>query len=191
MRYILLWTAVISSLLMSGCSSSPPVFKDPHKKIYSLVLVYIDMSDAKSEATWLRAKVITERGIEPSWYKFGFVRDKQLGTIFHNQYVSAGHEIKLDAFGGSAKSAFDNTYYKYGFHSQGRGMGSLKINKPGIYFAGSFKYIPVKTGFFKAKKFDIKRTKKPSEKEILQKFLLHVDDGLWKTMIIKRIKRLR
>jgi len=177
------------AVLLTGCSSSP-VFRDPQEKNQSLVLAYVDMSDADSEATWLRAKVITKRGVKPTWYSFGFVRDDKLGPILHNQYVTPG-KIKLDAFGGNATGFFDNAYYQYNFPKQGRGMGALTVKKPGIYYMGSFKYIPVETGFFEKGKFDIKRVNKPTEKEVLQKFLKHVENGKWKKMIQARIKRLK
>lgn len=187
-RKLLLGIFVTLTLILTGCSSSP-VFKNPHENNQSLVLAYIDMSDADSEATWLRAKVITKRGVEPTWYSFGFIRDDKLGTILHNQYVTPGR-IKLDAFGGNATGFFDNAYYQYSFPSQGKGMGAVKIKKQDIYFAGSFKYIPVETGFFEKGKFDIKRVNKPTEKEILQKFLLHTENGKWRKMIKNRIKKL-
>jgi len=185
----LLTLIILTAVFITGCSSSP-VFRDPHKKSYSLVLAYIDMEDADSEATWLRAKTVEKRGKKPSWYSFGFVRDEKLGTILHNQYVTRG-KIKLDAFGGNATGFFDNAYYQYNFPSQGRGMGAVDIKKPGIHFAGSFKYIPVETGFFEQGKFDIKRVNSPSEKEVLKAFLKHVEEGKWKKMIQARIKKLK
>lgn len=187
-RRILFCLLLISFSLVS-CSSSP-VFRDPHKENYSLVLAYVDMSDGDSEATWMRAKTIVKRGQEPLYYHFGFVRGQTLGPILHNQYVEPG-KIKLDAFGGSATGFFDNAIYQYNFPAQGRGMGTLDIKKPGIYYAGSFKYIPVETGFFEQGKFDIKRVNKPTEKQVLQEFLLHVEDGKWKKMIQARIKKLK
>jgi hypothetical protein len=188
-KRLLLLILSITALFVSGCSSSP-VFKDPHEKNQSLVVAYIDMSDADSEATWMSAKVIVKRGKEPTWYTFGFIRDKKLGVILHNQYVTPG-KIKLDAFGGNATGFFDNAIYQYNFPAQGRGMGALNIKKQGIYYAGSFKFIPVETGFFERGKFDIKRTKKPTEKEVLSAFLKQVEDGKWKKMIQARIKRLK
>lgn len=178
----------VSTLLLS-CSSSP-VFKDPHKENYSLVLAYIDMSDADSEATWMQAKTIVKRGKEPLWYSFGFVRGKTLGPILHNQYIEPG-KIKLNAFGGVATGFFNSGIYEYNFPAQGKGMATLDIKKPGVYYAGSFKYIPVETGFFEQGKFDIKRTNTPSEKQVLQEFLEHVEEGKWKKMIQARIKRLK
>jgi len=188
-RNLLFGAFITTTLFLTGCSSSP-VFKDPHKKNQSLVLAYINMSDADSEATWLRAKTIVKRGKKPEWYSFGFVRDEKLGPILHNQYVEPG-KLKLDAFGGNATGWFDNAYYQYNFPAQGKGMGALEINKPGIYYAGSFKYIPVETGFFEQGKFDIERVKSPTEKEVLTAFLKHVEDGKWKKMIQARIKKLK
>jgi hypothetical protein len=188
-RKLFIGILITTALLISGCSSSP-VFKDPHKKSYSLVLAYIDMSDADSEVTWMDAKIVKKRGKKPSWYGFGIVKDEKLGTILHNQYVKRG-KIKLDAFGGSATSFFDNAIYRYGFPAQGRGMGAVEIKKPGIHFAGSFKYLPVETVIFEKGKFDIKRVKSPTEKEVLTAFLKHVEAGKWKKMIQKRIKKLK
>ena len=179
----------IITAMISGCSFAP-VFKNPENKKQSLVLAYIDMEEAPSNATWLSAKVITKRGVKPSWYTFGVVHNKKIGAILHNQHVKPG-KIKLESFGGNATGFFDNALYQYNFPSQGRGMGAVEIKKPGIYYAGSFKFKAVETGFFEASKFDIERTDKPTEKEVLQNFLSHVEEGQWKKMIQKRIKELK
>lgn len=174
--------AVLAQLLI-GCSSRP-VFKDPKEPNHSLVLMHIDMTDAPTYAHWARATQFTPT--QRFYYRFGSVPDDKLGTILHNQEVEMG-KYKFTAFGGSA----GNTNYTFGFPPTG-GLAKMQIKKPGIYYVGSFKYSEVKTGFFEKGKFNIEKQDKPTEKEVLTRFLKHVEkEGKWRRMIEKRLRELK
>jgi len=181
----LAWIALLAQF-MTGCSSSP-VFKDPEKPNHSLVLMHIDMSDGPTKAHWVEA---TQYRPKRDQQYFGFVSDKELGTIMHHQRIVPG-KYKLTSFGGTGSSWGQTTRYTFGFPPQG-GLAKMDIKRPGIYYMGSFKYKKVKTGFFEQAKFTIEKQDKPTEKEVLTKFLAHVEkDGKWRKMIEKRIKELK
>lgn len=175
-------------LLVFGCAGQP-VFKDPKDKSVSLVIMYIDMSEAPSNSEWVMSKMVRPKVSKP-YYRFGFVKDPQIGYINHNQYIKPGI-YTFSSFGGNAKNFLANARYNYNFPTQGRGMAVMKIKKQGVYFVGSFKYKKVKTKFFEQKKFEIQRTKSPTEKEVLTKFLGHMEEGKWKTLVQRRLARLK
>lgn len=191
MRFDLKFSVICFLILsLQGCFlASKPVFKDPKRDGVSLALIYIDMSDAPSNAQWVQAKLVKPRNAKFKYYRFGFVKTKDMGYINHNQFVVPGI-YKFTSFGGNAKNFLANAVYQYEFPKQGRGLGTMKVKNQGIYFAGSYKYVKVKTGFFQKKKFDIKRVKYPSEKEVLSRFLAHMDDGKWKNMVEKRLREI-
>jgi hypothetical protein len=78
-----------------------------------------------------------------------------------------------------------------GFPSQGQSKLDRRLDRPGLYYAGSWKYRKVKTGFFQQGKFDVEASRTPTELELLQKMLPYADHPHWKQMIEQRIRELR
>lgn len=175
--------------LLISCGGKP-VFKDPVRPNLSLALIYIDMQQAPSRSEWVSAKRLKPKTKKP-YFRFGHVKDKNLGLINHNQYIEPGL-YKFAAFGGVGRGFLNsNSIFEYAFPAQGRGLATMNVKKPGVYFVGSFRYVKVKTGFFEAKKFDIERINKPTEKEVLTQFLPHMEEGRWKQMVKKRLRQLK
>jgi hypothetical protein len=71
-----------------------------------------------------------------------------------------------------------NTVYRYSFGKQGDEAGAVVINTPGVYYLGSYRLTPIKTGFFEAGKFDVApATNGPSRREMLEEILRQVSDN--------------
>ncbi len=68
----------------------------------------------------------------------------------------------------------------------------MRIQKPGIYFMGAYRYTKVKTGFFEGNKFAIERVKSPSEAELLQRIQKEdwVKGTQWEARIRNRLSEL-
>ena len=79
------------------------------------------------------------------------------------------------------------TPHEYSFPAQADGF---RFPKPGLYFLGSYRYKHIDRGLFKADNFDIERTSKPTELEVLQKILPHYKDDRWEPLIKARIREL-
>ena len=62
---------------------------------------------------------------------------------------------------------FSNTEYTYDFGTRGRNDTAIRIDKPGVYFMGAYKYVNIRTGWFEQDKFKMERTQTPSERELL------------------------
>ena len=174
-----LWPALL--LLLAACATTPSLTA-PEGKDVSLVFGHIDMSEAPSDLHWVtmqRLRPVTET----PYYSFWVVD----GTFFRIN-VPAG-TYKFTKFGGH--SGWKNTSYTYGFPSQGQSKLDRRIDRPGLYYAGSWKYRKVKTGFFQPGKFDVEASRTPSELELLQKMLPYADHPHWKQMIEQRIRELK
>src|SRR5258708_31414082 len=66
-------------------------------------------------------------------------------------------------------SVFLRGIYVFLFPAYGKNQSAIRIQKPGIYFLGSFRYKEVKTGLLEAGKFDIERAGVPTEAELLER----------------------
>lgn len=153
-------------IFSSGCalfSTEEPV--DPNDKTLSVVFGYFDMKEAPSWGgfDWVSIKQYKPK---PSYYGTT-VED---GLFFHIG-VANKSSIQVDEFGRNTRW-YSNTVYTYGFGSNGRNETALVIKKPGVYFLGSYKYKEIPSGsFFEADKFDMVKSKSPTEKELLTKLL--------------------
>lgn len=96
----------------------------------------------------------------------------------------------MSSFSGSG---FFAGKYQYDFPKQGN-KTSLRVEKPGIYFIGAYKYKKVKTGMFSQAKFSIEKINKPSEAELLKRILdadSEINESAWGNKIRARLAQLK
>ena len=168
--------------LLAGCASSGHgrSIDDPTN---SLVFGYVDMDDAPTgvNSAWIRQ-------VAPAVEKPYWGTDVKDG-LFYTSYLPPG-SYQMSSFGGSG---FFAGKYQYDFPKQGN-KTSLRINKPGIYFIGAYKYKKVKTGMFSQAKFSIEKINKPTEAELLKRILDNnsdVRDSTWGNKIRARLAQLK
>jgi hypothetical protein len=145
----------------------------------SLVFAYVDMGDAPTSVDSASLKPQGEEG----FWTMG-IED---GLMFQ-EYLPPG-SYQLASLEGSS---FLHGDVVYSFPLYGRNEASVAIQKPGIYFLGSFKYKEVKTGFFEQGKFDIERVDSPTEVELLNRMLKQkwVKGTQWEARIRARLAAL-
>ena len=181
MRTAVLALALAVSLL-AGCAGGGHG-RDINDPSNSLVFGYVDMADAPTKISGAQIMQVAPPTDKPYWGTD--VRD----GMFYTYYLPPG-SYKLATLHGSS---FLRGEYRYSFPRQGAEQG-VRIDKPGIYFLGSYKYQNVKTGMFEQSKFDIQRVKSPTEAELLQR-MLDADPELrssaWADKIRARIARLK
>jgi hypothetical protein len=156
--------AVSALFLLAACASSNPV--DPNDRTRSVVYGYIDMEDASSSLGWVYIK-------DYSAEDRGFRAAVDDGVFYHLGIPPGPYQV--DSFGRSA-TWWSNTNYTYEFGGQGRNQTAVRIKRPGLYFVGAYKYVAVSTGWLEQGKFEMKKVKRPSEREILAKVLAHMED---------------
>jgi hypothetical protein len=151
-------------LLVAGCATSTPV--DPKDPSLSLVYGYIDMADAPSSLGWVRIKLYDGKNQ-------GYSAAVQKGLFFHVGVEPGPYQVERF---GRHTTFFSNTEYTYDFGTRRRNETAIKIDKPGVYFMGAYKYVDIPTGWFEQDKFKMERTKTPSERELLAKLAIILQD---------------
>jgi hypothetical protein len=148
------------ALAVGGCASDgPPV--DPQDESRSIVFGYFDMTDAPSSVEWVSIK---RYGDKPVWYQLA-VKD---GLFFHVGIEPGAYQV--DKFGKNP-GFLSNTRYVYNFGTRGRNETARRIDKPGLYFLGAYKYVKHSTGWFEQGKFEMQPVDAPSEKELLTRLV--------------------
>jgi hypothetical protein len=177
---VLLFVAVGA---LAGCAGGGHG-RDINDPTNSLVFGYVDMADAPTKVSGAHIMQVEPQTDKPYWGTD--VRD----GMFYTYYLPPG-SYKLATLHGSSFLRGD---YRYSFPRQGGGNTAVRIDKPGIYFLGAYKYKNVKTGLFEQGKFDIERVSKPSEAELLQRLLdtdPEIKGSAWADKIRQRIARLK
>ena len=151
------------ALLVASCASEPVDPKDPS---LSLVYGYIDMADAPSSLGWVRIKLYDGKNE-------GYSAAVKKGLFFHVGVVPGPYQVERF---GRHTTFFSNTEYTYDFGTRGRNETAIRVDKPGVYFMGAYKYVDIRTGWFEQDKFRMERTQTPSERELLTKLLAILQD---------------
>jgi len=169
--------------IAAGCSSSGPS-REINDPTNSLVFGYVDMGDAPTKVNGAQLMQVAPPSDKPYW-GMG-VKD----GMFYNSYLPPG-SYRLSSLHGSS---FLRGEHQYNFPRQGGGDTTVRIDKPGIYFLGAYKYKTVKSGMFEQSKFGIERVSTPTEAELLQRLLetdAELKNSAWGDKIRQRLARLK
>ena len=178
---MLLLVAALAAL--TGCAGGGHG-RDINDPTNSLVFGFVDMSDAPTKVSGAQIMQVAPPTDKPYWGT-----DVREG-MFYTYYLPPG-SYKLATLHGSS---FLGGEYRYNFPRQGGGDTAVRIDKPGIYFLGAYKYQKVRSGMFEQAKFGIERAPSPSEAELLQRLLEQdpeLKKSLWADKIRQRIARLK
>ena len=176
------FSLAIAVSFLAGCAGGGHG-RDINDPSNSLVFGYVDMADAPTKISGAQIMQVAPPTDKPYWGT-----DVREG-MFYTYYLPPG-SYKLATLHGSSFMKGD---YRYTFPRQGGEQG-VRIDKPGIYFLGSYKYQNVKTGMFEQSKFDIARVKTPTEADLLQRMLDNdpeLKKSVWADKIRERIARLK
>ncbi len=179
-----LWVAVLAvvAVALGGCTSNK-IKDDKESASKSLIFGYVDMHEAPTDLDWLSMRQVLPKTDKPYWYEFtddGMFWNSHLGNGAYQMYAFGGH------------SGWRNADYTFELPRQYAEGLRVKIDKPGIYYLGSYKYIKVKTGFFEQDKFDFVPVKSPSERELLERLLKDYTRGPeWEARIRKHLAELK
>jgi hypothetical protein len=181
LRLCLLALAVFLSACGSGNIGPERDANDPTN---SLVFAYVDMDEAPTK---VHGASLKPQGQEGYW-QMGVIDHKD-GQLLIQSYLPSG-SYQLASLRGSGFFAGNNVYQ---FPTYGSNETAVRIQKPGIYFMGAYRYHKVKTGFFEGGKFDFERVNTPTELELLQR--LQQEDWVkgtqWEARLRNRIAELR
>lgn len=149
--------------ILTGCAST---MVDPKDETLSLVYGYVDMSDGPSKLEWVSIKQYSG---DSGWYT---VPAKD-GLFWHIGVEPGSYQV--EKFGGTGGFFLARREHEYNFGTKGRNETAIRISTPGVFFMGAYKYVDHPGGFLKQDKFDMKPTKEPSEKELLQRLIKELE----------------
>lgn len=157
--------SAVMALVLAGCASVEPV--SPKDETVSLVYGYFDMKDAPSTLEWVRLKKYGSGTKDGEGYSIS----AKEGLFFHIGIEPGSYQV--ESFGGTGGiPLLTRRPFEYDYGSKGRNTTAVRIQKPGVYFVGSHRYINhAGKGLFAADKFEMQRAKSPAEREILQQVI--------------------
>ena len=174
----IIWV-LLGVVLILGCSTTTtPKLGKPEIENGSLVFGYIDMEDAPSWYQWIEMKSETQPKKEPRYF---WVKD----GMFFRVDVSPDR-YRLTEFGGSNR--YTNSEFRFTLPEQPQFR--REINKPGVYFIGSYRY-KSNTPLVGRYTFDLLPSKTPSERELLEKILVYAEHEHWRRIIVQRLNQLK
>jgi hypothetical protein len=169
-----------TALLACGGGGMPRQLEEPKQRNVSFVYGYLDMSDAPTGLDWVELKQLDPPTEEPY---YGTRLDD---GVFYLETLPPGSYM-VSAFGAGATFFKRATIYQLG--RQGAPI-RLVIKSPGIYYVGSWKITETDTGFFEPDQFDIHRIGTPTEREVLERVLVHAEGTWWQKSLGEHAKRL-
>lgn len=157
------WLALATAGLLGGCAVTRDNV-DPEATDLSVVAGFIDMRDAPSSLRWVSIKAY---GPGADNHYIARVED---GVFFHVGVEPGSYQI--DKFGGlSGIAGFGGRAHEYEWGTRGRNPTALRIQRPDVYFVGSWRYVAVRGGMLEADRFDMQPARSPTEPEVLRRVL--------------------
>jgi len=125
--------ASLAASALPGCAG--PGRPDPDDPTRSLVFGYIDMSGAPTPVDWVSLRCYT--CADPRSHYQISIKD---GLILHPAIQPGSYQI--DVFGGSnSLGIFSGAEHRYNFGTTQRNDSALRIDRPGAYFLGAWRYV--------------------------------------------------
>lgn len=156
-----------------------------------IVFGYINDEAAPFSMEWGDIRQVRPKTDEP----IKDFRSNEEGLFYLENLPYGSYEVV--SVGGPEKGLFVNAYYDWDMrddHDDGklRKRMQLRVNKPGVYYIGSYKINKLKDGgMFGTDKYETVATNEVSEKKALQMLLTYADGTKWKNIIRKELKKLK
>lgn len=191
--------SLLAGSLLSGCTGLSRYVEDMDRDESSLVFGYVDMSGAASDLEW--AALHPEKpGTDGVYLRIAdglFYRENlSPGSYFVTTVAGmdkrmfglcGGPRVSICCLSGNAP----RTELRYDFGDFEKNPTSLKIERGGIYFVGSYACENVSGGLMRAATFELKRVKSPSEAELLKHLLPRTKGTKWEARVRSRLDELQ
>lgn len=170
--------AALFALLLAGCGSSPRPLQGPAGPEATFVFGHVDVSDAPCPLEWFSARKVVE-GREGEIRRFRvdggdfFAENVPLGSYW--LWECGGRTFTLT---GSGTKVFEFR----------RPFPELRLDGPGVHFAGSFRVRDQSS--ILGKKYLVERASAPSEADLLRRLLPRVQGTAWEDQVRRRLETL-
>jgi len=171
---------VVGLALLAGCSTGwhQVTREEIAQPDVCLAYGFMDMSEAPSKMDYF----VVKQTQPPRGHRFGFETDH--GLFYYLALPQGGYT--LDEFGGTNKIGFfifvlKRTLHRYDFFSN---QTHFTLNAPGLYYLGSYKYVPNQDSF------NIETKAVPSEGDLLLELLPKISGTKWEPQVRDRLAAL-
>lgn len=169
-------------ILLTGCGG--PNMGKPETGNESLIIGYLDTSEAPGSFSGVTMKKIQPPDPQPYvsfWINDGLFLGANLKPGIYKMFNFRTRTYLLE-----------NAIYTHPFPQNLKNELDTKIERPGIYYVGSWKYkLLAHNPWAHAVTYDLVPIEHPNELELLQRILPHSSDSYWTNMIRKRISELQ
>lgn len=183
-RIVALVLTVGALLTLGGCASERTQWDAPAPKNPVLVLMTIDVSEARRPNEFEMERLKPEPGQVSSkfwWYKFN---DDQYVLVHED--LSAG-QYRVNTLGVDVGPAIVR------FDAKDDPRFHRTFSKSGVYFLGAYKFhVIYPQNRIGKMRFELQSAEGPGEREAIERVLVaeHVKDQYWKDLLNKRLKQL-
>jgi hypothetical protein len=172
---------LLAGALVSCGMGSSTHLENPEREHVSFVYGYLDLEDAPTSLGWLDLERVAPRSDD----RFYHMRIDE--GVFYGEFIDPGSYV-LSGFGGGGTMFSQRTVYNVSLQQT---PFKLIVDKPGVYFVGSWKYRDVETGMFEAAKYDLEETAKPTALEVIERILPHAKGTTWDAYLHRYAESLR
>jgi hypothetical protein len=160
----------------------------------ALVFGYVDMVGTSADLEWAEAKQVKPLDTQDPYKKFRVDGE----GMFYLENLPLG-SYRLTRFGGGGwklfpriNTCFGTVDHYYNFPSDYPGFERLafRLEKPGLYFAGSSKQQRTARNLLTADDNEFTKIDAPGERDLLKRLLLHTSGTKWNALVRKRIEEL-
>lgn len=190
---------VLLILLLVGCGPRVPHVRgiyDSQVDKYSVIVGYVDMTEAGGididDVRFARFDKKSRLILGYPDYLDGVnVNKMRPGYFWVNDLVEGEYQLASIASVGFSAGASQyglsrgNSFTGVSFPTDEKHISHVKIDKPGLYFMGSFKLVAEKDSF------TFRRIKDPSEAKVLKRMLKRTHGTHWKGVIESRLAQLK
>ncbi|AUX42654.1 uncharacterized protein SOCE26_040870 [Sorangium cellulosum] len=171
------WGAVAAGfalVLSSGACNPSPRIEDPTSPDHSFVFGHIDLEELPTEIDY-----VILRGWEGGEVT-EFIRLRLDGGTFYAEYVPRGTYFVSQL--GSSHGFMRTSMGTYALSPEASPIWVV-VDRPGIYYMGSWRYRPVEANVFSPSEFALEPVSRPAPGELLQALLPHAEGTAWETRL--------
>ncbi|HKI96891.1 MAG TPA: hypothetical protein VKB51_00320 [bacterium] len=154
----------------------------------AFVFGYIDMKAAKTGLDWAYLKQTEPKVFDPDHTSRAFQ------NVFYLENLPDG-VFRLDGFGGNTWSFFHKGQYFFAtypvdYNLQLASKVQVRVDRPGVYFMGAYRYVHHDSGFLGDDTFSLEPISEPTERQVLERILPEAKGGPWEPLLRKHLAQL-
>lgn len=190
MRLLRLYGFLVAALLL--LTSCGTVRLDDTQPNRSLVFAYFDFSEVEMYVNWGKIKQVSPV-IDKPFLGLGYMRNPgesgKYTALFWNEELENG-SYQIVTIGGLQTLFLRHANLTLDLGEMGKNVTAVRIDKPGIYFLGAYRYHPTKSTWSLGRgRFELVPIQSPSQTELLKSLLEIAKGTSWESRIQEQLRQ--